>query len=194
MSAFLQEHAWVLPVLIFAARVTDVTIGTLRIVFLSRGMKILAPLCGFFEVLIWLMAIGQIMQNLDSWVNYVAYAGGFATGNYVGLWVEGKLAMGLVSLWVITHKDASALIERLRTEDFGVTTVAARGVQGLVRIVIIVTKRRDLPHLIDMLKEHNPKAFITINDIRSVTGGVFTSGRGHIPVAWSSFRRGRKGK
>ena len=84
----------ILPILIFIARVCDVSIGTMRIIFISRGAKILAPLLGFFEILIWLVAIGKVMQNLDNIACYVAYAGGFATGNFVGIRIEEKLAMG----------------------------------------------------------------------------------------------------
>jgi len=97
-AGFYENHAvWLLPVLIFFARVLDVSIGTMRIVFLSRGMRLMAPVFGFFEVLIWLIAISRIMGNLTSWVNYVAYASGFAAGNYVGMYLENRLAMGLLS-------------------------------------------------------------------------------------------------
>lgn len=195
MTSFFHENAvWLLPVLIFLARIVDVSIGTLRIVFLSRGMRVLAPICGFFEVLIWLLAIGQIMQNLTSWVNYAAYAAGFATGNYVGLWLESRLAMGLLSVWVITTKDAEDLSEWLQKERFGITTVAAHGVQGLVRMIIIVIKRRDLPQVMTILREHNPEAFVTVNDIRSVSGGVFPIERTGVLSQLIRYRHARKGK
>ncbi|MBM3316827.1 MAG: hypothetical protein FJY75_03145, partial [Candidatus Eisenbacteria bacterium] len=85
----------VLPLAIVVARVIDVSLGTVRVILLNRGMRYLAPLLGFFEVLIWLLAIGQIMQNLSNWACYLAYATGFALGNFTGLWIEGRLAMGL---------------------------------------------------------------------------------------------------
>ena len=120
MEVFNSAHAiWLIPLLIFLARVVDVAIGTLRIIFVSKGMKYLAPILGFFEVFIWLVAIGQIMQNLTNWVNYVAYSAGFATGNFIGMFIESKLAMGLVSLRIITERDAKPLIEDLRRENFG---------------------------------------------------------------------------
>ena len=193
MSEFFQEHAWVLPLLIFASRVTDVSIGTMRIVFLSRGMRILAPICGFFEIFIWLLAIGQIMQNLDSWMNHFAYAGGFATGNYIGLRIEGRLAVGLVSLWIITAKDATQLIKRLKDHHHGVTVVAAQGVQGLVHIVIMVVKRKNLPTIMAILHECNPNAFVTMNDVRSVSGGFFDK-HGAASGVYQTLPRGRKGK
>ncbi|HPA70469.1 MAG TPA: DUF5698 domain-containing protein, partial [Bacteroidales bacterium] len=83
-----------LPLFIFLARIFDVSLGTLRIIFVTKGMRIIAPLVGFFEVLIWLLAISRIMQDLDNWVSYIAYAGGFATGNFVGMYLEERLAIG----------------------------------------------------------------------------------------------------
>ncbi len=194
MSFFHENAVWLLPVLIFLARIVDVSIGTLRIIFLSRGMRFLAPICGFFEVLVWLMAIGQIMQNLTSWVNYAAYAGGFATGNYVGLWLESRLAMGLLSVWVITTEDAAELSEWLQRERFGITSVSAQGAQGLVRMIIIVIKRRDLPQVMTMLREHNPEAFVAVNDIRSVRGGVFPTERTGFLSQLIRYRHAREGK
>ena len=95
---FVSPEVWkwvILPLLIFCARITDVSIGTVRIVFIAKGMRLWAPVLGFFEVLIWLVAISQIIKNLTNPVTFVAFASGFAMGNYVGLLIEHKLAMGL---------------------------------------------------------------------------------------------------
>ncbi|GAO30284.1 DUF2179 domain-containing protein [Geofilum rubicundum] len=132
---FLYEGFWFtwvfIPLLIFLARVSDVTIGTLRIVFVSKGFKILAPILGFFEVFIWLLAMSKIIQNLDYWMYYIAYSAGFAVGNYVGLIIEERLALGFVNLRIITHEQGDALIKRLANEGFGVTATDAWGpVQG----------------------------------------------------------------
>ena len=94
----------ILPVLIFGARVLDVSLGTLRIVFISQGRKKLAPLVGFLEMLIWLLAAGQIFSNLTNILYYLAYAGGFAMGNYVGLIIEEKISLGLVSIHLIVKE------------------------------------------------------------------------------------------
>jgi uncharacterized protein YebE (UPF0316 family) len=104
----------VLPILIFCARICDVSIGTLRVVFISRGNKYFAPIMGFFEVIIWLLAIGQIMEHLSNVLCYVAYGGGFAMGNYVGMRIEERLSMGQLVLRIITRADAARLIETLR--------------------------------------------------------------------------------
>src|SRR5665648_86798 len=101
---------FILPALIFIARIMDVSLGTIRIIFVIRGQKLLATLLGFFEIMIWLLAIGQIFQNLTDITYYIAYAGGFAAGNYVGIYLESKLALGTLAVRIITVKDALSLI------------------------------------------------------------------------------------
>lgn len=167
-------YTWlIIPVLIFLARIVDVSIGTVRILFISRGKKYLAPILGFCEVLIWLLAIGQIMRNLTNVLCYVAYAGGFATGTYVGLWIEEKLAVGLLMVRVVTHRDATPLIEHLRQESFGVTHVAARGLSGRVRIVFTIIRRSNLSKVIRIIRQFHPNAFYSTEDVRSVSKAVF---------------------
>ena len=94
----------ILPSLICLARICDVTLGTIRIMYVARGMKNLAMVLGFFEVLIWLFAIGQIMQNLTHWINYLAYAGGYAAGNFIGIAIEEKLSVGTLMLKIFSKR------------------------------------------------------------------------------------------
>ena len=115
----------ILPLLIFCARIFDVSLGTLRVIFISRGMRVFAAFVGFVEILIWLLAIGQIMKNLTNVVCYIAYAGGFAMGTFVGIYVVEKLTLGVVLIRVITRKDASELITFLHTENYGITSIDA---------------------------------------------------------------------
>ena len=157
-----------LPLLIFLSRVTDVTMDTLRIIFVSRGNKIVAPILGFFEILIWLIAITRIMANLDNFVTYIAYALGFAVGNYVGLRVEEKLAIGTQLIRIITVSDASRLINNFREKGFGATAINAEGKNGLVQVIFVITRRKIVPEVIGILNQFNPKAFYSIEDIRSV--------------------------
>ncbi len=157
-----------LPGLIFFSRVTDVTLDTLRIVFLTRGNKIVAPILGFFEILIWLVAITRIMANLDNFVTYIAYALGFAVGNYVGLMVEEKLAIGTRLIRIITTTDATILINNLREKGFGATAIDAEGKNGLVHIIFVTTRRKVVYQVIAILNHFNPKTFYSIEDIRSV--------------------------
>jgi uncharacterized protein YebE (UPF0316 family) len=162
----------VLPLLIFCLRICDMTLDTLRIIFMTKGLKRLAPIIGFFEILIWIIAITRIMQNLNSWVCYVAYAGGFATGNYVGMLVDERLAIGHELIRVITRVDATALADALRAGGYGVTTVKALGMQGAVGIVYIVVNRKNQRPAMEIIRKYNPNAFVTIQNIQCVNRPV----------------------
>ncbi|PKN86130.1 MAG: hypothetical protein CVU51_07655 [Deltaproteobacteria bacterium HGW-Deltaproteobacteria-1] len=163
----------ILPALIFMARICDVTLDTLRIIYVSRGMKFTAPIMGFFEVLIWLMAISQIFQNLSNPVCYVAYAGGFAMGNFIGIILEEKMAIGTVIIRIITQKEAVNLIEVLKTNHYGVTHIDAQGVMGPVKIIFTIIKRKDIDRVLKIVRTCNPLAFFTIEDVRSARKGVY---------------------
>lgn len=177
LFSFADMYAWVLlPILIFLARVCDVTLGTIRIIFVSRGIKYLAPVIGFFEILIWLLAIGQIFQDLSNIYYYIFYAGGFATGNYVGMYIENKLSFGMVILRVITRKDATALIGALKSMRYGLTTIDAEGIKGKVKIIFAVIRRHDTQKVINLVKDYNPTAFYSIEDIRSVSEALIPPG------------------
>ena len=140
-----EVYAWVvLPILVFFARVTDVSLGTLRIIFIARGRRQLAPLLGFFEVLIWIVVVSQVMQNLHSPLAFIAYAAGFATGNYVGMRIEDKLAIGTLVVRVIVPQEASQLMTQLHDAGYGVTSIDARGSTGQVTLIYTVVKRKDL--------------------------------------------------
>src|ERR1700724_1649541 len=112
-----------LSLIIFLAEMCVVTLGTLRIIFVARGNKVLAPLLGFFEVLMWLFAISQVMQNLGDGACFIAFALGFTLGNFLGILIEKKLALGMAIVRIITNRPAQDLIERLRAAQFGVTSV-----------------------------------------------------------------------
>ncbi len=163
----------VLPALIFIARIFDVTIGTIRIVAVSKGNKILAPFLGFFEVLVWLLAIGQIMQNLSNPLCYIAYAGGFSLGNYIGIKIEERMALGKFVIRVITQKKADKLINVLRKRGYGVTSLDAEGVEGYVNIILMVAERGDLQDILEKINMYNPNAFYTVEDTRMVKYGIF---------------------
>jgi uncharacterized protein YebE (UPF0316 family) len=201
MLQFLQlfdswTFTWiVLPILIFLARIGDVSIGTIRIIYVSRGHKVIAPLLGFFEILIWLLAIGRIMQNLTNVMAYFAYAGGFATGNFLGIIIEQKLAVGNVIVRVITRKSADSLVEFLTNRGFGITSLSAEGNEGPVNVVYTVIKRGDLDTVISAVKRFNPRAFYSIEDIRAVSEGIFPMKRTLPGNKYLGLHRGhRKGK
>ena len=180
-----------LPFLIFCSRIMDVSLDTLRIVFVSKGNKKVAPILGFFEVLIWLIAITRIMKNLDNITCYVAYAAGFATGNYVGLLIEEKLSIGIQMFRIITQKDATSLIKNLREKGFGATSVVAEGKDREVHIIFTVVKRSDTQNVIEIINHFNPNAFYSIEDIRKVNENISGSyeSRGFVLPRW--MRKGR---
>lgn len=189
-----ELFAWViLPILIFIARVIDVTFGTIRIIFISKGEKFLAPLFGFFEIIVWLFAIGQIMQNLTNLTYYFAYAGGFATGNFVGMFIEEKMAMGTLVIQIITKKDSSKLIEALKLKNYGITIVDAQGATGDVKIIFTVIKRKNVGDVVCMIKEFNPKAFFSIEEVRMAREGIFPTSKNRFGL-FSSIRLNRTGK
>lgn len=158
-----------MPLLIFSARVCDVSINTLRIMFMLNGKKKIAPVLGFFEAMIWLLAIGQIFQNIDNPMSYLAYAGGFAMGTYVGMSIEEKLALGKVLVRVITPTPMPELIEYMKTRDFRFTSVGAEGRFGKVNLLFTVMKREALSEFIQKVKSFNDKAFYTIESVKRVS-------------------------
>jgi uncharacterized protein YebE (UPF0316 family) len=167
-------YAWVvLPLLIFLARIADVSLGTVRLVFVARGFKYLAPVVGFFEVLIWILAIGQIMQNLTNPLCYLGYASGFAMGNFVGIHIAEKLSLGVVLIRVVTQKEAGDLIGRLREQQYGVTAIDGQGASGPVKIIFTIVRRREAPAVVELVQQFNPRAFYSIEEVDSVERGVF---------------------
>lgn len=172
------------PLLIFLARAVDVTLGTVRIILMSRGHRGVAPLVGFVEILIWLVALSQVMQHLDRPINYLAFAAGFAIGTWAGIWLEGKLALGLVAVRAIASDDARGLIEALSKADFGVTSFAAEGVHGRVRLIFTVIRRRELRRVMELIEHYEPKSFISISDVRQAQEGVLPLPRSSIAGFW----------
>lgn len=158
----------ILPILVFLARVMDVSIGTLRIIFVSKGLKNFAAVLGFFESLIWLVAVVQVMQNLNSWQTYIAFAMGFAGGNYVGVMLEEKIALGNLMVRIITRREADELVHVLWEKGYGVTSVDAQGETGPVKVIFSVVKRKKLSQFLSLIKKYNPNAFYTIEDMRFV--------------------------
>lgn len=187
---------WViLPLLIFSARICDVSMGTIRVIFISKGIKNLAPIIGFFEVIIWLLAIGQVMNNVTNVASYIAYGGGFAAGTYVGMLIEEKISLGLTSVRIITNEDPAKLVEYLRSRNYGVTTIDGKGAEGPVKIIYSIIRRQDLTGVVDAIKTFNPGAFYSVEDIKSVSEGVFPEERRRFPIPYSeALRFFRKGK
>ncbi|MDD3876512.1 MAG: DUF2179 domain-containing protein [Bacteroidales bacterium] len=165
----------ILPVLIFLARITDQSIGTLRLMFVAKGIRNLATALGFLESLIWLLAVSQIFQHLDNPMTYIAYAGGYAMGNYIGIFLESKMSIGNVMVRIVPKKDTTELLNFLRSENFAVTSVDGEGYLGPVKVLFSVVSRKELKHFIEIVNRYNPNAFYTIEDVKTVKQSV--SGR-----------------
>jgi uncharacterized protein YebE (UPF0316 family) len=180
---------FILPLLIFLFRIVDQSIGTLRLIFAAKGLKKLAPLFAFFESFIWLIAIGQIMKHLDNVFCYVAYASGYAAGNYFGILLEEKLSIGTVVIRVIPKKDTSELIVHLRKLNYGVTVVNVDGMMGPTKMLFTTVRRKEAPHVIGIIKDFNPTAFYTIDEVQVVSGGYFDRGSRSIFSVLNPFQK-----
>jgi uncharacterized protein YebE (UPF0316 family) len=173
-------YVWLgLPLMIFLARVCDVTLGTMRIIFTSRGMRNLAPVLGFIETFIWIVAVSSIVKHAQNVAAYVGYAGGFATGTFVGMLLENRLAMGTLTVRAIIRRDPKELIETLHGAGFGVTAVDGQGSTGDVKIIYSTVKRADLPAIVDIFHRTLPGAFLSVEEVRSTEQGVFPAAKNH---------------
>ncbi len=169
-------YSWIiLPLIIFFSRVCDVSIGTLRHVFISKGFRKIVPLLGFFEVLIWIIVVGQVMKNLNNIACYLAYAGGFASGTYIGLFIEERLALGLQVIRIITNQNCDNLLVNLKSENHGITVVDAQGAVGPVKMIFTIIKRKNVNQVVNLIHLYNPTAFYSIEDIKNIKQGIFTS-------------------
>lgn len=173
--------ALLLPLGIFIAEVCVVTISTIRSIFVSRGMKVAAAVLGLFEASIWLFAVGLVFQNLTNLSCSVAYAAGFTLGNYLGVLLEEKVALGSVLLRVVTPRDASALVGDLAARGYGVTRMDGRGANGPVEVVLTVVKRKELGRVVALVKRFDAGVFYSVDDLYSAAAGVSPVKRSPFP-------------
>ncbi|MFC1504198.1 DUF2179 domain-containing protein [Spirochaetota bacterium] len=162
----------IIPILIFMLKAVDISLDTIRIIFVSKGMKITAPIVGFFQILVWLMAVTQVFKNLDNVFAYFAYAGGYALGVFIGINIDNKLKMGISLVQVITQKDASELIDYLKFMDYRVSSIGAQSEEGEVTIIYATVKRKETQKIIGLVKYFNPNAIYSIGDVREVSDTI----------------------
>jgi len=164
---FLADYPLLAALFVFSARVCDVSLGTLRTLMVFRGYRLRSTLIGFGESMIWVAAAGLVLSNLTEWYMLVAYASGYATGNYVGIWLESKLAMGMELVRVISSEPNVALAKRLREDQFSIVAVDGRGDDGrAIEVLFAVEQRRRLPKLIARIHQADPSAIYTISDVK----------------------------
>jgi uncharacterized protein YebE (UPF0316 family) len=172
-AILLSPQAWLGAGLIFALRVGDMTLDTLRMLMVMRSRKVLAWMLGFFQSLIFVVAISSVLSNLDNVLNMVGYAAGFATGNVVGMLIEERLAIGHVQLSVVSPRLGTAVAEGLRNAGYAVTEIPARGKDGTVALLQVSLLRRHTDQVKQLVNEIDPSAFITIEDVRPVRRGFW---------------------
>jgi uncharacterized protein YebE (UPF0316 family) len=158
-------------VLIFALRVTDVSMGTVRTTMIVRGHRAWAALIGFVEVTIWVLAIGQVLSNLDSAINILFYSGGFAAGTLLGMWIGDRLALGNADLHIVSTRKGSEIADHLRRAGFGATLLRARGQSGPVSWINVTAPQKNVPEIIRLVNEVDATAFVTVEEARSVVRG-----------------------
>jgi Uncharacterized protein conserved in bacteria len=159
------------PLLIFSLRIVDVSLATLRMLLSVRGLKVVAPIIGFFEVLVWIFAVGNAIKHLESPLHLLGYAAGFSSGTLVGLWIEEKMALGMATVRVMSLHGGVEIAEALRERGFGVTEFAGHGREGTVEMVYAVMRRRDLPAVYREVNVWDPDAFVTVEEPRNIQRG-----------------------
>ena len=173
MFTFLLEpSAWIAALTIFALRVTDMSLDTLRMLFVVRGRKGISWTLGFFEAAVYVVAITRVLSNLSNPLTVLGYAAGFATGNVVGMLIEERLAIGHIHLRIIT-KHGAALASALRDARFAVTEIQARGKDGTVYLLSVSVLRKDVAHTEQIVHETDPEAFVTSEDVRPIRRGFW---------------------
>ncbi len=173
MPAFITLNAFLGALLIFCLRVGDMSMDTMRMLFVVRGKKKLAWILGFCQSVIFVVAISSVLSNLGNPLNVIGYAAGFATGNVVGMYIEGRLAIGHAQVTIISSKRGNAIADQLRTSGYGVTEIPARGKDGTVAVLQCSVNRRDLDNLETVILETDPAAFVTAEDMRPIRRGFF---------------------
>lgn len=162
--------------LIFIARVLDVSMATMRTLMVVQGRRVQAALIGFVEITIYVTALSQVVNSLDNPFNLLAYSLGFASGTYIGITIEGKIALGNLAAQIIMKTaDNKELIDALRENKFGVTVLEGIGIEGPKEILNVALNRKDLKTLEDIVFKYDEKAFITVNNINPISGGYFSS-------------------
>jgi uncharacterized protein YebE (UPF0316 family) len=163
--------------LIFALRVLGVTLSTVRVLLMLRGLKIVSALMGFFEVLVYAVAIGKVVQDLNNIPNLMSYCLGFSVGTLLGMWLEERLALGYATVQVISPGRSHAIADAIRQAGYGATEDRAFGKDGIVNMITTVVHRRDIEDVSRIIRDVSADAFITVGETRTVQHGYLRAGR-----------------
>ena len=173
MDALFSSNAWLGALLIFIMRVANMSLDTIRVMMVMRGRKSLAWVMGFIQTLIFIFVLTAVIQDFDNILNIIAYAGGFATGNVVGMWIEDRLALGHTHLRIISMAHGVAIAGRLRKEGFAVTEIIGRGRDGVVSLLNVSVRRRSVNKVCGTVQEVDEDAFITAEALRPIRRGFW---------------------
>jgi len=157
--------------IIFLSKVLDVSMGTFRVQMIVRRKKLIAGVLGFFEVLIFILIVSKVIQDIGNWLNVIAYCGGFATGNMVGIYISEKISKEIISVGIISKIKWQEIEEKLREEGFGVTRNVGYGKDGEVQILKVICERNYFPKVRDIALENDRKVFITSYLLTGKNGG-----------------------
>jgi uncharacterized protein YebE (UPF0316 family) len=174
MSFIFTPAALLIALGIFALRICDMSLDTIRVLFV-RGRKGLAWVLGFFQSLIFVVAISTVLSQLGNLLNVLAYAAGFATGNVIGMLIEERLAIGHIQLNVVSSTRGASIAEQLRSSGYAVTEIPARGKNGTVTMLSVGVRRKDVDDVETVVLEADSEAFITAEDVRPVRRGFWRS-------------------
>ncbi|SMO82682.1 DUF2179 domain-containing protein [Melghirimyces algeriensis] len=158
---------------IFFVQIAYVTLSTVRLIMMMKGNARLAALISFCEVFIYMLGLATVLEHIDAWYNLVIYCLGFALGVYTGSIVEEKMAMGYVTVQVITRKEDSNMPEELRNAGFGVTSWLGEGLTGERLVLMVLTRRKKQKELMRRVKEMDPQAFLVSYEPKTFHGGFW---------------------
>ncbi len=173
MESLADPQVWLYALMIFGLRVADMSLDTIRVLFVMRGKKLLTWVLGFVQSVIYIVAISSVLTKMDNVINVLAYAAGFATGNVLGLIIEGKLAIGHILVTIISSHRGTFIAERLRASGYAVTEISGRGKNGTVFELHVSVLRKDVPNVETIVLEADPQAFVTAEDVRPVRRGFW---------------------
>ena len=176
------------PLVIFLARIVDVSLDTGRVLSAVRGNRAAAAGLGFFQALIWIIVVGNAIKHLDSAWHVLGYAAGFAAGTLIGITIEGALAYGLATVRIVTHHSGAVIAEALRERGYGVTVVPGRGREGSVEIINSVVQRQHLDDIMEIVDRHDSHAFVTVEEPKILRGGSLAQRR-RLALPWRLERQ-----
>ena len=183
ITQIMDSNIYLGAFIIFLCRVVDVTMGTYRVQMIVKRKKLTAGVIGFFEVLIFILIVSKVIQDIGNWFNIIAYCGGFAIGNVIGIYISEKISKEIISIGVISLTKWQEIEEKLREEGFGVTRNVGYGKDGEVQILKVICERNYFPKVKDIALERDRKVFITSYLLTGKNGGCMYGvkiGRAHV--------------